>query len=240
MSSVRQTMATKLAACASLATAPAARSRRDRAFRETRREMRRRRRDFSWLTPLSAVNARNARRTSDESRQVCPEDRGEKSKKSKPPEKSGGGGSPAGAGFTWTRVADACVAFGRGRSAFVAMKVLCANEGLMSNFELLEVLRQRTRETPVALLPHVHDPFPTEMQCSDTLKKTPAGAQTKENLAKFIKAVEPLNLTPAECLNLINSKPTTDVEIHLLVEDCEKRLKESEVERLLKLSADLL
>ena len=166
--------------------------------------------------------------------------RGEKTKKSKPPEKSGGGGSPAGAGFTWTRVADACVAFGRGRSAFVAMKVLCANEGLMSNFELLEVLRQRTRETPVALLPHVHDPFPTEMQCSDTLKKTPAGAQTKENLAKFIKAVEPLNLTPAECLNLINSKPTTDVEIHLLVEDCEKRLKESEVELLLKLSADLL
>ena len=97
------------------------------------------------------------------------------------------------------------------------MKVLCANEGLMSNFELLEVLRQRTRETPVALLPHVHDPFPTEMQCSDTLKKTPAGAQTKENLAKFIKAVEAFNLTPAECLNLINSKPTTDVEIHLLV-----------------------
>ena len=66
------------------------------------------------------------------------------------------------------------------------------------------------------------------------------GAQTKENLAKFIKAVEPFNLTPAECLNLINSKPTTDVEIHLLVEDCEKRLKESEVEHLLKLSADLL
>ena len=147
---------------------------------------------------------------------------------------------PAGAGFTWPRLADACVAFGRGRSAFFAMKVLCANEGLMSNFELLEVLRQRTRETPVALLPHVHDPFPTEMQCSDTLKKTPAGAQTKENLAKFIKAVDAFNLTPAECLNLINSKPTTDVEIHLLVEDCEKRLKESEVEDLLKLSADLL
>ena len=38
----------------------------------------------------------------------------------------------------------------------------------------------------------------------------------------------------------MNSKPTTDVEIHLLVEDCEKRLKESEVEDLLKLSADLL
>ena len=31
-----------------------------------------------------------------------------------------------------------------------------------------------------------------------------------------------------------------EIEIHLLVEDCEKRLKESEVEDLLKLSADLL
>ena len=155
-------------------------------------------------------------------------------------EKSGGGGFPPARASHGRDSADACVAFGRWRGAFFAMKVLCANEGLMSNFELLEVLRQRTRETPVALLPHVHDPFPTELQCSDTLKKTPAGAQTKENLAKFIKAVEAFNLTPAECLNLINSKPTTDVEIHLLVEDCEKRLKESEVEDLLKLSADLL
>ena len=204
---------------------------------------RRSRRDFSRLTPLSAVDARNARRTSESRRQEQEGAAKTKTKKEVSLKKAADCQRlwiPAGAGFTWPRLADACVAFGRGRSALFAMKVLCANEGLMSNFELLEVLRQRTRETPVALLPHVHDPFPTEMQCSDTLKKTPAGAQTKENLAKFIKAVEPFNLTPAECLNLINSKPTTDVEIHLLVEDCEKRLKESEVEHLLKLSADLL
>ena len=70
------------------------------------------------------------------------------------------------------------------------MKVLCANEGLMSNFELLEVLRQRTMEPEHALLPVVHDPFPTELQCFEHLMKTPAGAQQKENLQKFLKEVQ--------------------------------------------------
>ena len=45
------------------------------------------------------------------------------------------------------------------------MKVLCANEGFVSNFELLELLRQRTQEpghTPS--YPQPHDPFPTELQ----------------------------------------------------------------------------
>ena len=117
---------------------------------------------------------------------------------------------------------------------------MCANEGLMSNFELLEVLRQRVKEPQLSLLPFVHDPFPTELQCFDTLKLTPAGGQSKDKLEQFLKAVEPFKLTASECLNLINSKPTTDVEIHLLVEDCEKRLKEEEIENLLALSKELL
>lgn len=48
------------------------------------------------------------------------------------------------------------------------MRVLCSNEGFISNFELLELLRQRTQEpghTP--RYPQPHDPFPTELQVSD-------------------------------------------------------------------------
>ncbi|MDA9097366.1 hypothetical protein N9L76_00350 [bacterium] len=70
------------------------------------------------------------------------------------------------------------------------MKVLCANEGLMSNFELLQVLKQRTMEPQTALLPVVHDPFPTELQCFENLMKTPSGKQSKEKLEKFLKAVK--------------------------------------------------
>jgi len=91
-----------------------------------------------------------------------------------------------------------------------------------------------------ALLPVVHDPFPTELQCFEHLMKTPAGAQQKENLQKFLKEVQPFNLTAAETLSLINLKPTSDVEIHLLVEDCESRMKDDEIEKLLALAEELL
>jgi len=51
---------------------------------------------------------------------------------------------------------------------------------------------------------------------------------------------QPIALTSSECLKLINLKPTTDVEIHLLVEGCESRLAEDEVADLLQLVANLL
>ena len=45
------------------------------------------------------------------------------------------------------------------------MRVLCANEGFISNFELLELLRQRTHEPGhQPRYPQPHDPFPTELQ----------------------------------------------------------------------------
>jgi hypothetical protein len=75
--------------------------------------------------------------------------------------------------------------------------------------------------------------------------------------------LKPIALTSAECLNLINLKPITDVEVHLvrfvtshvlytfyqsfvpptphqLVEDCEERLAEDEVTDLLRIVAELL
>jgi len=71
------------------------------------------------------------------------------------------------------------------------MKILCANEGFVSNFELLELLRQRTQEPGHApTYPQPHDPFPTELQCYESLRKTAAGQQTKANLEEFLRAVK--------------------------------------------------
>ena len=60
--------------------------------------------------------------------------------------------------------------------------------------------------------PQPHDPFPTELQCYESLRKSAAGEQTKAKLEGFLQAVKPIALTTAECLNIMNLKPASDVE----------------------------
>lgn len=94
------------------------------------------------------------------------------------------------------------------------MRVICTNEGLVSNFELLELLRQRTREPGHApRYPQPHDPFPTELQS--------------------------MSLTSTECLNLINLKPSCNVEIFLVIDAYEERLAGGQMGKMLKIIAEL-
>ena len=96
--------------------------------------------------------------------------------------------------------------------------------------------RRTRRETfPLTRLLH--------LQCYDSLRKSAAGQQTKANIEEFLVAVkvrqkqphlscvfqlflhhrfdsstilQPIALTSAECLNIINLKPSSDVEVHLV------------------------
>jgi hypothetical protein len=151
------------------------------------------------------------------------------------------------------------------------MKVLRKNMGLVTNFEMCEILRQREfneddcndqdqfdeeeennnnnnnnnsqtkifleehrKEKP--LYPQPHDPFSTESDCYNTLLNNGiVGRQRKDDIKKFLSSVEPIDFTTAEVLMLVNLKPKTREEVKLIVEECEVRLTEEEVEDLLKL-----
>ena len=47
--------------------------------------------------------------------------------------------------------------------------------------------------------------------------------------------MKPYELTRMECVSLVNTPPCSQVEIHLLVEECEERLTPDDVRELLKL-----
>lgn len=133
------------------------------------------------------------------------------------------------------------------------MRVICTNEGLVSNFELLELLRQRTREPGHApRYPQPHDPFPTELQVlpcevvdlyiwmfpravlwsfeQDLVRLSNpvttfwlVGLTWRNsfltstfNHLNLFNAMQSMSLTSAECLNLINLKPSCNVEIYLV------------------------
>ena len=65
------------------------------------------------------------------------------------------------------------------------------------------------------------------------LEETCAAGQSRESIARFMKACEPFGLKRAEVLNLVNEQPNTLVEIHLIVEECEERLSAEQVQHLL-------
>lgn len=72
------------------------------------------------------------------------------------------------------------------------------------------------------------------------LEKTPCVDQNDEIVQKFLAALQPFNLTKGEKLQLLNHRPTTAVEIQLIIEESEERLTEEQNEQIINLISTLL
>jgi hypothetical protein len=73
---------------------------------------------------------------------------------------------------------------------------------------------------------------------------TAAGLQTEAHVQQFISRLPTVlkgkTLSESEVLQLVNLRPVTLVEVHRIVEECEDRLAEAEVETLLELVQECL
>ncbi|KAL2630672.1 hypothetical protein R1flu_015358 [Riccia fluitans] len=110
------------------------------------------------------------------------------------------------------------------------MKVLESNAGLLSNLEVLELLRQRG----AAKGPLGGSITPVEYKVYEYLIETPAGTQTREAIQEFVKEAKTFKLMEAERLQSVNLRPATAVEVHLIVEDCDERLSSEAVDALIE------
>lgn len=112
------------------------------------------------------------------------------------------------------------------------MKIKNANSGLLSNFEVLELLRSRgaTQDPLGSFGSATH----SECKVFDYLVQFAACSQTPESVQEFLLKVEKFSLTKAERLQVLNLRPSTAVEVHLIVEDCEERMSSSTVDELLE------
>ena len=110
------------------------------------------------------------------------------------------------------------------------MQVVNESAKLLTNFEVHSFLNElkANRKTNIKSLSTVTH---TALKYIDTV--TCAPQQTPSQIAKFKKAVEVYNLTKAEILQLINLVPRTEVEVQVIIEECDERLTEHQVEQLL-------
>ena len=68
------------------------------------------------------------------------------------------------------------------------------------------------------------------------LEQKPCRYQTKEVIEDFLRALAPYDFTKAEKLQLLNLRPTSIVEIQLIVEELDERLKtEEELNKLINI-----
>jgi hypothetical protein len=81
-------------------------------------------------------------------------------------------------------------------------------------------------------------------QVTEYCSWTAAGLQTEAHVQQFISRLPTVlkgkTLSESEVLQLVNLRPVTLVEVHRIVEECEDRLAEAEVETLLELVQECL
>ncbi|VDK72450.1 unnamed protein product [Onchocerca ochengi] len=114
------------------------------------------------------------------------------------------------------------------------MEVLDPRHTLITNaevFRLLQARRVQQNELPKDQRSKILGTVIYET--SKYLQETPAVSQKNIDIEKFIRAAAPFKLTAVELVQLINLRPITAVEIQLIVEECEERLNEEQIESLI-------
>ncbi|GMT15159.1 hypothetical protein PFISCL1PPCAC_6456, partial [Pristionchus fissidentatus] len=116
------------------------------------------------------------------------------------------------------------------------MEVVDAQASALTNFEAMRVLQQiKGREGKRPKKDRTHNLNTVLFEAIKYLKTTPAAHQTEESIKACMEALRPFGLTTAETLQLINARPTTAVDIEVMIEESEERLPtEEQVDALLE------
>jgi len=117
------------------------------------------------------------------------------------------------------------------------MEVTDATSANLSNYEVLQLLHNlkdndnRKQFGSLATIKYKTVKY---------LESSPCSSQSDEIISTFLKAVSNFNLTKAEKLMLLNLRPSTEVEIQLIVTESEERLTEEQIQQLLQVISETL
>ncbi|KAJ4722530.1 DNA-directed RNA polymerase III subunit RPC9 [Melia azedarach] len=118
------------------------------------------------------------------------------------------------------------------------MKILEANAGPLTNFEVLDFLRSRgASKDPTRVLVPV---APSEFKVYDYLAESAACNQTREKVNEFLEKSKKFKLAKAEILNIINIRPASLVEIDSIIEQSDTRFEEEQLQELIDLVSEVL
>lgn len=114
------------------------------------------------------------------------------------------------------------------------MKIIELNAGLLSNHEVAQVLKERGADPSAGLNTRAKA---SEKTVYEYLVSQAGCIKSREELQALVDDLKPLGLTRAELVQVMNLAPASAVEVHLIVEDCEDRLNEQQVDELIAIVA---
>jgi len=121
------------------------------------------------------------------------------------------------------------------------MEVTNPNVAMISNYEVHNVIREvQSKPRDKDMKKRLEGPLQNMRTIAyETVKyidkQTTCALQNQDVIEAFLREVAPFNLTKAEKLQCLNLRPTTEVEVQLIVEESEERFTEEQVEQLLEI-----
>uniref|UniRef100_A0A1E1XR46 DNA-directed RNA polymerase III subunit RPC9 n=1 Tax=Amblyomma sculptum TaxID=1581419 RepID=A0A1E1XR46_AMBSC len=120
------------------------------------------------------------------------------------------------------------------------MKIIKESSAFLSNYEVLKLLKELQsdkKSSGSGKARTVPNLATVSYETITYLEQTACARQTDEHIEDFLQQISalPFKLTKIEKLQLINHRPTTAVEIQLLIEESEERLSEDDVQTILDL-----
>jgi len=115
------------------------------------------------------------------------------------------------------------------------MQVINENSALLSNYEVFCLLSDIKAGANGQRTPEKGHPATITYETLKYLENTPCALQSPEIIRKFLSSVEPLRLTKAEQLQLLNHRACTPVEIQLMIEESEERLNDDQLSDLINI-----
>lgn len=123
------------------------------------------------------------------------------------------------------------------------MQIVTKEPVLLTNYEVYAFLNESKKakqDRPRSKGYKLEGLCTVEFECLDYLESSASKNQTAEHISVFLTKLKPFALTRAEKVQIINTRPCNIVTLHVVIEECEERFNQEQLEQILEIIAECL
>ncbi|CAB3372152.1 Hypothetical predicted protein [Cloeon dipterum] len=118
------------------------------------------------------------------------------------------------------------------------MEIVPGGEVLLSNFEVLQILKESQSFSGGK---HGKDPLATiRYETLEYFKRSPCNVQNEECIKNLVHALKPYKLTNKEFLSILNARPTAPADLAPLLNESEDHMTDENMADIVQLISEIL